>query len=240
MMSKVVLSLRNVGVSFKLSDKNALISHNETLRGVSLDIYAGETLGVLGANGSGKSTLLKIMSGALQPDYGEVINHGSKVALLALQAGFDANLSGRDNALFGGMLLGYSRRDVLQRLEDIKAYAELGDYFEEPVRSYSSGMASRLGFAISSIISPDVLLVDEVLSVGDAHFKQKAERTMMQKIASGQTVVLVSHSRGQIANLCDRCVILNNGKLNQADTLDETLKIYDQLMQGKKNDTGHN
>lgn len=230
-MSRVVLSLRNVGVRFKLSAKNAQARYKEPLKGISLDINAGETLGVLGANGAGKSTLLKIMSGALQPDYGDVTNHGVSIALLALQAGFDSNLTGRDNALFGGMLLGYSRREVAQRLEDIKAYAELGDYFDEPVRNYSSGMASRLGFAISTIISPDVLLVDEVLSVGDAHFRQKAERTMMRKIASGQTVVLVSHSRGQIANLCDRCVILNNGELIHGQTLDETLQLYDQLMQ---------
>ncbi|MFV0886330.1 ABC transporter ATP-binding protein [Metapseudomonas otitidis] len=230
-MAQVVLSLRNIGVRFKLSGKNVHQPFNEPLKGISLDIRAGETLGVLGANGAGKSTLLKIISGALRPDTGEVINHGVSVALLALQAGFDNNLTGRDNALFGGMLLGYTRREVSQRLDDINAYAELGDYFDEPVRNYSSGMASRLGFAISTIMSPDVLLIDEVLSVGDAQFKQKAERTMLRKIASGQTVVLVSHARGQIANLCDRCVILNNGELIEGSSLNETLKLYDQLMQ---------
>lgn len=230
-MSKIFLSLRDVGVRFKMSGKHAQSSHNEPLKHISLDVCAGETLGILGANGAGKSTLLKVMSGALQPDYGEVINRGANVALLALQAGFDNDLSGRDNALFGGMLLGYNRKQVTQRLEEIKAYSELGDYFDEPVRNYSTGMASRLGFAISTIISPDVLLVDEVLSVGDAQFRDKAERTMMQKIANGQTVVLVSHSRGQIASLCDRCVILDHGMLSQGETLDETLQIYDQLMQ---------
>lgn len=232
-MSKVFLSLRNIGVRFKMSGKASQSGFIEPLKDVSLDVYAGETLGVLGANGAGKSTLLKVMSGALRPDYGEFINQGASVALLALQAGFDSNLSGRDNALFGGMLLGYSRRAVLQRLEEVKEYAELGDFFDEPVRTYSSGMASRLGFAISTVISPDVLLVDEVLSVGDANFKKKAERTMMQKIATGQTVVLVSHSRGQIANLCDRCVILNQGSLLKGESLEETLHMYDQIMQAK-------
>ena len=230
-MSKVFLSLRDVGVRFNMSGKASKSGYIEPLKGISLDVRAGETLGVLGANGAGKSTLLKIMSGALRPDHGEVINRGASVALLALQAGFDSNLSGRDNALFGGMLLGHSRKAVLQRLEEVKDYAELGDFFDEPVRTYSSGMASRLGFAISTVISPDVLLVDEVLSVGDAHFRKKAERTMMQKIAAGQTVVLVSHSRGQIANLCDRCVILNQGALLHAESLDETLAMYDQIMQ---------
>ncbi|NLC36931.1 MAG: ABC transporter ATP-binding protein [Alcaligenaceae bacterium] len=229
-MDRVFLSLKDIGVRFKMSGKGGGKTYNEPLKGVSLDVFGGETLGILGANGAGKSTLLKVMSGSLKPDYGDVINHGASVSLLALQAGFDRDLSGRDNALFGGMLLGYRRKDVVQRLEEIKEYAELGDYFDEPVRNYSSGMASRLGFAISTIISPDVLLVDEVLSVGDAHFRQKAERTMMQKIACGQTVVLVSHSRGQIATLCDRCVILNNGELVQGETQEDTLKIYDELM----------
>ena len=232
-MAKVFLSLRDVGVRFKMSGKASKSGYIEPLKGVSLDVRAGETLGVLGANGAGKSTLLKVMSGALRADHGEVINQGASVALLALQAGFDSNLSGRDNALFGGMLLGHSRRAVLQRLEEVKDYAELGDFFDKPVRTYSSGMASRLGFAISTVISPDVLLVDEVLSVGDAHFKKKAERTMMQKIAAGQTVVLVSHARAQIANLCDRCVILNQGTLLKGETLDETLNMYDQIMQAK-------
>lgn len=216
-----------------MSGKASKTGYIEPLKGISLDVRAGETLGILGANGAGKSTLLKIMSGALRPDAGKVINRGASVALLALQAGFDSNLSGRDNAIFGGMLLGYSRSEVLQRLQDVKAYSELGDFFDEPVHKYSSGMSARLGFAISTIISPDVLLVDEVLSVGDAHFKQKAERTMMQKIAAGQTVVLVSHSRGQIANLCDRCVILNQGNLIEEDSLDDALNRYDLIMQAK-------
>lgn len=230
-MSKVYLSLRDVCVRFKMSRSANKAGYIEPLKGVSLDVRVGETLGILGGNGAGKSTLLKIMSGALRPDSGEVVTEGASVALLALQAGFDKNLSGRDNALFGGMLLGYSRREVAQRLDEVKAYSELGDFFDEPVHKYSSGMSARLGFAISTVISPDVLLIDEVLSVGDAHFKKKAERTMIQKIAGGQTVVLVSHSRGQIANLCDRCVILDQGSLIQGESMDETLSIYDQMMQ---------
>lgn len=229
-MSKVFISLRDVSVRFKMSANASKGCYIEPLKGITLDVRAGETLGILGANGAGKSTLLKIMSGALRPDSGRVLNQEASVALLALQAGFDNNLSGRDNAIFGGMLLGYTRREVLLRLEEIKAYSELGDYFEEPVRKYSNGMSSRLGFAISAVASPDVLLVDEVLSVGDAHFKQKAERTMIDKIRAGQTVVLVSHSRSQIANLCDRCVILDRGNLIQKDSMDETLERYDQIM----------
>ncbi|VXB57741.1 ABC transporter ATP-binding protein [Pseudomonas sp. 8O] len=229
-MSKVFLSLHDVSVRFKMSGKASQNDYIEPLKGISLDVHAGETLGILGANGAGKSTLLKILSGALHPDGGKVINRDASVALLALQAGFDSNLSGRDNAIFRGMLLGYSRREVLERLQEVKAYSELGDFFDEPVHKYSSGMSARLGFAISTIINPDVLLVDEVLSVGDANFKIKAERTMMKKISSGQTVVLVSHSRDQIANLCDRCLVLNNGSLIQGESVDDALKIYDKIM----------
>lgn len=232
-MPGVVLSLSDVGVRFKMTGTANTAGFFEPLKNINLDIYAGETLGVLGANGAGKSTLLRIISGALKPDTGRVINRGASVSLLALQAGFDSNLTGRDNAIFGGMLLGHSRKQVVQRLEQVKEYSELGDFFDEPVRNYSTGMAARLGFAVSTVISPDILLVDEVLSVGDAHFKKKAERTMMEKIASGQTVVLVSHSRGEIANLCDRCVILNNGNLIQGFTMDDTLAQYDQIMMDK-------
>ncbi|WP_313462038.1 ABC transporter ATP-binding protein [Pseudomonas nitroreducens] len=232
-MSKAFLSLHDVGVRFKLAGQATRASYFEPLRGINLEVYAGETLGVLGMNGAGKSTLLKIMSGALKPDSGSLKNHGASVSLLALQAGFDSNLSGRDNAIFGGMLLGYSKRQILQRLDEIKEYSELGDYFDEPVRNYSTGMASRLGFAISTTVSPDVLLVDEVLSVGDASFRKKAERTMMQKIASGQTVVLVSHSRSQIENLCDRCVILRDGHVIAGGSVEETLAIYDEVVFAK-------
>ncbi|NMY13770.1 ABC transporter ATP-binding protein [Pseudomonas veronii] len=233
-MSRVVLSLSDVGVRFKMTGAASVTGFFEPLKNINLDIYAGETLGVLGANGAGKSTLLKIISGALRPDSGQVINYGVSVSLLALQAGFDSNLTGRDNAIFGGMLLGYTKKQVVQRLDQVKEYSELGEFFDEPVRNYSTGMAARLGFAISTVISPEILLVDEVLSVGDAHFKKKAERTMMEKIASGQTVVLVSHARGQIANLCDRCVILNKGRLLQGATMDDTLTQYDQIMMDKK------
>lgn len=231
MKSDVVLSLRNVGVRFKLNGKRGF---HEPLKGIDLDIKAGETLGILGRNGAGKSTLLKVLSGALNPDTGQVFNHGASVALLALQAGFDSNLTGRDNAIFGGMLLGYPKKRVVERVEEIKAYSELGDYFEEPVRSYSTGMASRLGFAISTIMSPDVILVDEVLSVGDASFKKKAERTMIQKIASGQTVVLVSHSQGQVAALCDRCVILEGGNLITGESVENVMVIYKELIENKR------
>lgn len=226
-----VLSLHQVGVRFRL--KGTKGDFAEPLRSVNLRVSAGETLGILGRNGSGKSTLLKILSGALRPDRGSLVNHGVSVALLALQSGFDGNLSGRDNALFGGMLLGHPQAEVKARLEEVKTYSELGRYFEEPLRTYSTGMAARLGFSISTILNPDVLLVDEVLSVGDAQFRRKAERTMMQKIALGQTVVMVSHSRVQVEKVCDRCVILEDGQIIEGTSVTQVLDLYESLLERK-------
>ncbi|WP_374979269.1 ABC transporter ATP-binding protein [Pseudomonas solani] len=235
-MSDPVLSLQQVGVRFRL--KGSADSYAMPLRSVNLTVRAGETLGILGRNGTGKSTLLKVMSGALRPDTGKLINHGASVALLALQSGFDGNLSGRDNALFGGMLLGHAQADVKAHLEEVKAYSELGPYFEEPLRTYSTGMAARLGFAISTILNPDVLLVDEVLSVGDAQFRRKAERTMMQKIAAGQTVVMVTHSRGQVEKICDRCVILEDGEVIEGASVSQVLDLYESILEQKRSSSG--
>lgn len=212
MTHKRQISLEGVAVRYKR--RGHLFrkpTYKDALRSVTLDIHAGETLGVLGRNGAGKSTLLRVLSGVIRPDSGVIQNFDASVSLLALQAGFDENLSGRDNAIFSGMLQGYSRGQVEARLDEIQAYAELEEAFGDPVRTYSTGMRARLGFSVATTLDSDILLVDEVLSVGDKSFREKSERTMMQRIASDQTVVLVSHSSGQIARLCDRCVLIENG-----------------------------
>lgn len=227
-----VISLQNVAVHYKRSGNIfRKKSYFDVLKSISLDIYPGETLGILGRNGSGKSTLLKLISGIILPDKGFVINNNVSVSLLALQAGFDPNLSGQDNAILGGMLQGYSRCEVKTRLDEIHQYSELGDFFFEPVRTYSTGMRARLGFSVITIISPDVLLVDEVLSVGDKHFKEKAERTMIQKIQSQQTVVLVSHSHQQIARLCDRAVLIDEGISFASGDPRKVLSIYEERLE---------
>ena len=230
-----IISLQEVGVRYKRSGNVfRRKSYYEALKSVSLDIYPGETLGILGRNGVGKSTLLRVISGIIKPDRGNLINRGASVSLLALQAGFDPNLNGRDNAILSGMLQGYSRREVEARLDEIREYSELGDFFYEPVRTYSTGMRARLGFSITTIISPDVLLVDEVLSVGDKHFKENAERTMVSKIQSQQTVVLVSHSHHQIARLCDRAILIDEGISFASGEPREVLSLYEgQLDAGK-------
>lgn len=209
MTQQPIISLRDVGVRYKRAGSIfRKTQYYQALKSINLDIYPGETLGILGRNGAGKSTLLKVISGILKPDSGEIINRGASVSLLALQAGFDPNLSGRDNAVLSGMLQGYSRQEVESRLDEIHDFSELGEFFYEPVRTYSSGMRTRLGFSVSTTISPDVLLIDEVLSVGDKEFKKKAEKVILQKTQSAQTVVLVSHAEQQIARLCDRQITL--------------------------------
>ncbi len=231
---KPVITLQDVGVRYKRSGNLfRKKTYFEALKSINLDIYPGETLGILGRNGSGKSTLLRIISDILRPDSGKVINQGVSVSLLALQAGFDPNLSGRDNAILSGMLQGASRRQVQDKLDEIQEYSELGDFFFEPVRTYSTGMRARLGFSITTIISPDVLLVDEVLSVGDQHFKQKAERTMIAKIQSQQTIVLVSHSHQQIARLCDRAVLIDEGINFASGDPHTVLSIYEEKLEKK-------
>lgn len=231
---KPVITLQDVAVRYKRSGNLfRKKSYYEALKSINLDIYPGETLGILGRNGSGKSTLLRIISGVIRPDRGRITNHGASVSLLALQAGFDPNLNGSDNAILSGMLQGFSRREVQDRLNEIQEYSELGNFFFEPVRTYSTGMRARLGFSITTIMSPDVLLVDEVLSVGDQHFKQKAERTMVEKIQSQQTIVLVSHSHQQIVRLCDRAVLIDEGISYASGDPHKVLSIYEERLEKK-------
>lgn len=230
-----IISLQEVAVIYRRRGSIFFSgTHFDALKSISLDIYPGETLGILGRNGAGKSTLLRIISGVIRPDRGRVVNRGASVALLALQVGFDSNLSGRDNTILSGILQGYSRRYVEERLDEIQEYSELGRFFLEPVRTYSSGMRARLGFSINTIISPDVLLVDEVLGVGDQHFREKAERTMATKIQSQQTIVIVSHSHQQIARLCDRAVLIEDGVSFAAGDPYDVLSIYEERLKTSK------
>ena len=229
---KPIISLQDVAVRYKRSGNVfRRRSYFEALKSINLDIYPGETLGILGRNGCGKSTLLRLISNVIKPDSGKIINRGASVSLLALQAGFDPNLNGRDNAMLGGMLQGYSRREVRSLLDEINDYSELGDFFYEPVKTYSTGMRARLGFSITTIISPDVLLIDEVMGVGDQHFRQKAERTMVAKMHSDQTVVLVSHSHHQIARLCDRALLIEDGISYSTGKPHEVLTVYEQRLE---------
>ncbi|MFM2588578.1 ABC transporter ATP-binding protein [Vibrio sp. TBV020] len=225
MSNDKAIELKNVAVTYK--ERSSLFKSNvyTALKDVSFDVYKGETLGLIGRNGAGKSTLLRLLAGIFKPDKGEITHHTSSVSLMALAAGFDPNLSGRKNAIISGMLIGYRKKDIIEKLELIKTFSELQGFFEKPVKTYSSGMSARLAFSIAMYISPDVLLIDEVLGVGDVSFKQKAEQALEEKMASDITVIIVSHSEAQVSRLSERIVWLDGGKVRKEG---EAKQIYQE------------
>ena len=213
--------LENVSLQYRRNASFALFSSNRHLGkatdflaidNVSFTIYENETVGIIGRNGSGKSTISMIISGALPPDRGRVKVHG-KVQLLALGVGFRTELTGRENVFISGTLLGMTRKQVAARMGEIEEFAELGDFFDEPLRIYSSGMRSRLGFAVATAVNPDILILDEIMSTGDAAFRNKADQRMQSMRQRTKTVLMVSHNADQVKNLCSRVVWLEKGRL---------------------------
>lgn len=233
MSGSIALTLKNVGAFYW---RRTGYLHKErfwALRDVSFDLHHGESLGVIGRNGAGKSTLLQLLAGILRPDQGTLINHGVRATLLSLQIGFVPYLSGRQNAILSGMLLGLAKQEVEEKMADIRAFSELGDFFDQPINAYSSGMKARLGFSVAFQLNPDVLLIDEVLGVGDAEFKAKSSQIMREKIRSDKTIVLVSHSPGTIRQLCDRAVWIDNGATRAEGETTEVLDRYEQFLKRK-------
>lgn len=212
MSSPVILDARHVGISYR--QRSGLLRYERFwgLKDVSFTLRAGETLGIIGSNGAGKSTLLRMIAGIIAPDRGELWRNPHMTAsLLALNAGLKPELSGRENAIISGLLLGMKRCDITALLDDIRAFSGLEEFFERPVGSYSTGMRARLGFAVAINADPDVLLIDEVLGVGDQNFKEKSHAAIKEKIRSNKTVVLVSHSMEAIRSLSDRVLWLQQG-----------------------------
>jgi lipopolysaccharide transport system ATP-binding protein len=205
-----------------------------SLQDISFDLYKAETLALIGRNGAGKTTLMKLMSGIFVPDKGEFVNHGYKTALLSLQTGFIPYLTGRENAQLGGITLGVRRSHVLEQMESIKEFSGLGDYFEMPIKSYSTGMRARLGFAVSFLLAADIFCIDEVLGVGDAEFKQRSHELMKQKISSDKTVVLCSHSLPVVEELADRVLWIENGKMQALGAPKDVIREYTVFMQTKE------
>ena len=228
MSHETVIELQNVGVSY--TRRAGLMRGQKfwALHDVSFDLHQGETLGVVGHNGAGKSTLLRLLAGIMAPDRGDVISRTDRVSLLSLQAGFVPHLTGRENAILSGILMGLSRKEVLARMQDIIEFSELGEFIDEAVRTYSSGMRARLGFAVAFQADPDVLLVDEILGVGDAGFREKSALAMKQKIASDKTVVIVTHNPETIIDLCNRIVWIHNGVTHAIGEPRELLRQYQE------------
>lgn len=217
MCAKTLISLKDAGVCYR--PHRTMLSKTKkeiwALRGLNLNILEGEKLGVIGRNGCGKSTLMRLIAGIYSPDEGS-ISYSRKnchVELLSLGVGFEGNLSGADNAVLNGMLMGKSRHHMLSRLDAIREFSGLNEFFDMPVYTYSSGMALRLGFSVAMETDPDVLLVDEVLGVGDEVFKEKSEKTLKEKFAGDRTVVLISHDAETIARMCTRAVWLEKGQI---------------------------
>ena len=216
----LLVSVKNVGVRFRQNRSIFKKGYFNAINDISLNIYAGETIGIIGKNGAGKSTLLKLIAGIIKPDSGDIVNYGATSSLLALQAGFEAELSGKDNIYLSGMLLGFNKSSIQKNYDKILEFSELGDHINSPARTYSNGMITRLGFSIAYLLDPDILLIDETLGVGDIRFRNKSTKAMKKKIQStNQTVVLVSHHANIISELCDRVVWVEDGiSIKEGDT----------------------
>ncbi|WP_373941884.1 ATP-binding cassette domain-containing protein [Vibrio chagasii] len=222
-----LIKLSNVSLTYKLKTKIQDKLTYTPLNDVSFTLYEGETLGVLGRNGAGKSSLLKLLSGILKPNSGKIyFKDGLSVSMLSLQVGFDQNLSGYDNIILSSILSGFSRKKLDDNIENIIKFSELNDFIHQPVKSYSSGMKAKLGFSIAVKVTPDVLLIDEALSVGDVAFKKKAELAITEKIKSDQTVVFVSHSLGQVERLCDRVIWIEDGLVRKIGKPEQVIEAY--------------
>ena len=200
------------------------------VRNISLDIQQGEVLGIIGRNGSGKSTLLKMMAGVFPPDSGTIAARGSVSLLAGVGVGFHKELTGRENAYLYGALMGRTTVQIDNLIEEIQAFAELDHHFDRPIRTYSSGMKSRLGISVATAFKPDLLLIDEVLGVGDASFRKKSEERIQSLIQSSGTVVIVSHSMRLLEDICSRIVIIESGEINSIGTPKETVKKYLDLL----------
>lgn len=244
-MSEKAIILDHVGMKFNLSsDKTDNLKeyfirlvHRElkyaefwALKDITLSIDKGDRVGVLGLNGAGKSTLLKVIAGVFKPTEGTVIRHGKIAPLLELGAGFDKEYTGAENIYLYGAVLGYSKRFIDEKFDEIVQFSELGDFIDVPVKNYSSGMRSRLGFAIATVVSPKILILDEVLSVGDARFRRKSEKKIMSMFDSGVTVLFVSHSLEQVKRLCNKAMILERGRMVAYGDIGEVAPIYQNML----------
>ena len=187
----------------------------EALKNVSFNVNEGEILGLIGHNGAGKSTLLKVISGILTPSEGSVTIHGNVVPMLELGSGFDIDLTGRENIFLNGSILGYSEAFLKEKYDEIVSFADLGSFIDVPIRNYSSGMVARLAFSVAAVVTPEILIVDEILGVGDIDFQKKSYDRMMELMSGGTTVLLVSHSIEQIEKMCNRVVWIEHGVIQE-------------------------
>jgi lipopolysaccharide transport system ATP-binding protein len=225
----VLVSVQDVTVSYPIKKGYLKWGKHTPLKNISFDLHRGETLGIIGRNGAGKSTLLRMIAGIIEPDAGKIVNHGARVSLLALGVGFMPFLTGRENAMLSGMLLGMRRREILKRMDAIIEFSGLGEFIDQPLRTYSSGMTARLGFSVSIQSTPDALLIDEVLGVGDEDFRKKSAEEMKRLIRSDTAIILVSHNIPVINELCNRAILIDQGTIKSAGLTADVLEQYKNL-----------
>jgi len=203
----------------------------EAVKGVSFEVEEGEILGIIGKNGSGKSTLLRALANIFSADEGSIDLHGHTISLLAIGVGFKNQLTGRENIMLSGMLLGFNEKEVKSHLDEIIEFSELGDFIDRPVRTYSSGMYSKLAFSVTAILETDIMLIDEVLSVGDEHFRKKSYAKMKELISGNdRTVVIVSHNLSTLQELCNRVMWMHDGKIREIGAPEDVLNHYKEYM----------
>lgn len=246
---KTALKVEKVGMRFNLSSEKVdslkeyfikfvkkELHYQEfwALKDVSFEVKKGEHLGIVGLNGAGKSTLLKVIAGVLKPTEGNVKTVGKIVPLLELGAGFDKQYTGAENIYLYGALLGYTKEFINEKYDEIVEFSELGDFINVPVKNYSSGMRARLGFSIATVVQPEILILDEVLSVGDAQFKKKSERKIRSMFEGGVTVLFVSHSLEQVKRLCDKAILLEHGTVIAKGDVEDVAAIYATKLEKKK------
>ena len=244
-MSKVVIKVDHVGVRFQMGAEKVdnfkdfvikkikgQIKYKEfwALKNVNFSISQGERVGILGLNGAGKSTLLKVIAGVLKATEGSIATKGRIAPLLELGAGFDLQYTGAENIFLYGAVLGYSKEFIKEKFNEIVEFSELGDFINVPVKNYSSGMKSRLGFSIATIVEPDILILDEVFAVGDAKFRKKSEKKIKSMFKDGVTVLFVSHNIEQVKNICNKAILLEKGKLIADGEVQEVCEIYESKL----------
>lgn len=241
-MPEYALSVKDVKIRYRYLKKMSLRSifkpqntkksgYFEAVKGISFELEKGRILGVVGKNGSGKSTLLRAIAGIFSADEGTIDLHGNNVSLLSIGVGFNSALSGRENIYLSGMLIGFTKAQIEEKIDEIIEFSELGSFIDRPVKTYSSGMHSKLAFSITAILETDIMLIDEVLSVGDAKFKKKSYDKMKSLIDDrNRTVIIVSHSSDTLKKLCDDILWIHEGNLKMIGTVDEVLPEYEKFM----------
>ena len=221
-MEQIILQAKNISKRF--GGIRALVESE-------LTCYKGEVHALIGENGAGKSTLLKVIAGVYKPTTGTVKRYGHSAPMIELGAGFDPNYTGRENVFLYGSVLGFSREFLEEKYDEILEFSELGEFIDVPIKNYSSGMRARLGFSIATVVEPEILILDEVLSVGDAKFRKKCERKMQKMFDHGVTVLFVSHSLAQVKRLCNKAILLEHGQLIAQGDIDDVSEIYERKLE---------